>query len=152
MTGNNIFASFLCATKRLHWSPLLPGHSPIWQQQQQQQIEALFSSGVISVNRMKRSLTKSAEEEKEDQFVRIESWKGGLSQQLASCECAMTWHAMARMLKNRHLCKIVQCADGLREFQKFQILGGGFFCLPASQSAIVCFELCNCKGKKLFIL
>jgi hypothetical protein len=38
---------------------------------------------------MKMSLTKSAEEEK-DQFVRIESWKGGLSQQLASCECAMT--------------------------------------------------------------
>jgi hypothetical protein len=33
---------------------------------------------------------QSAEEEKEDQFVRIESWKGGLSQQLASCECAMT--------------------------------------------------------------
>jgi hypothetical protein len=72
---------------------LLPGHSPIrqqQQQQQQQQIKALFSSGVISVNRMKMSLTKSAEEEKEDQFVRIESWKGGLSEQLASCECAMT--------------------------------------------------------------
>jgi hypothetical protein len=39
---------------------------------------------------MKMSLTKLAEEEKEDQFVRIESWKGGLSEPLASCECAMT--------------------------------------------------------------
>jgi hypothetical protein len=38
------------------------------------------------------------------------------------------------------LCKIVQCADGLREFQKFQIWVGkvaSSACLPASQPSFV---------------